>query len=592
MISSSASPPRTIQAHIHEKALSRVTRMFSSGLGDIFNETLQNARRAGASRVRISFDCPKDEAEPATITISDDGYGIEDPAVLLSYGRNGWDSGLVQREDAAGMGLLSLARRGCAISSRPRSANGRAFPGWSVRLDPGHFAGETPATVLSDDQAPWPHGTVIRFPADDHIATIRQSAEAAARYYPLPVILDGLPDSPPQGQQLERRDFLCEAVRIETWRGLRIGVFMDRQLPFHDPKLNFHGLTVCLDLPSIRSVTSTRWNALVDVDDCPELQFVLPARKEVVETPFLLEMRVAALHAIFRALAADPAPMPSFEHWLQARQAGIHIKPPPAALRPWRPDIADYHNHPEQPARVPATPDTLRMAIDLEPPDSQAIWRAVNLGSMSEPILDSDYMLAGFDWYDRLDRIAGVRFEAVEDGKRTEILAVGTLAEDEGVAVTADPQPHEPAFPDRPDAIEIMLAVESADGAVRTIAIAADLAFVGDPNDWVGDASPVVTRSSDIEPDQLADILYASYFSYSDDSDTDSYDTQSERAQDDAWSLAVRTLCSTEEALRQSLATAASRHLTCLLPRARTARIELARDRIVVTLDENTGEAA
>lgn len=592
MIFSSASSPRTIQAHIHEKALSRVTRMFSSGLGDIFNESLQNARRAGASRVRISFDCPKDEAEPATITISDDGNGIEDPGVLLSYGQNGWDSGLVQREDAAGMGFLSLARRGCTISSRPRSANGRAFPGWSVQLDPEHFAGETPATVLSDDQAPWPHGTVIRFPADDHIATIRQAAEAAARYYPLPVILDGLPDSPPQGQQLERRDFLCEAVRIESWRGLRIGVFIDRQLPFHDPKLNFHGLTVCLDLPSIRSITSTRWNALIDVDDCPELQFVLPARKEVVETPFLTDLHQATLHTIFRAMAADPAPMPSFEDWLRAREAGIDIKPPPAELRPWRPDIADIHDNRERPARIPVSSNALRMAIDLEPPDSQALWRAVNLSSVCEPILDSDYQLAGFDWYDRLDRIAGVRFDAIEDGKRTEILSVGSLAEDEGVPVTAGPEPHEPAFPDRPGAIEIILAVESADGAVRAIAIAADLAFVGDPNDWVGDASPIVTRSSDIEPGQLADILYASYFSYSDDSDMDSYDTQSERAQDDAYGLAIRTLCSTEEALRHSLAAAASRHLTCLLPRARTARIELARDRVLVTLDEIAGEAA
>ena len=424
------------------------------------------------------------------------------------------------------------------------------------------------------------------------IAGPPRSAEAAARHYPLRVILDGLPDSPPQGQLLERRDFLREAVRIESWRGLRIGVFRDRRHYLRDPNLNFHGLTLHLDLPYLRSLTSTEWTTRIDVGDCPDLQFVLPARKEVVETPFLADMHRTALHAIFRAMAADAAPMPSFEDWLRAREAGIDIKPPPAELRPWRPDIADYHNHPEQPARVPATPDTLRMAIDLEPPASQALWRAVKLGSVSEPILDSDYRLAGFDWYDRLNRIAGIRFDTVQDGKRTEILAVGTLAEDESAPVTADPEPREPAYPDRPDAIEIILAVESADGSVRTITINADLAFIGDPNEWVGDASPVVTRSSDIEPDELADILYASYFSYSDDSDTDSYDTQSERAQDDAYSLAIRTLCSTEEALRQSLATAASRHLTWLLPGARTARIEVARDRIVVTLDENAGEAA
>ena len=37
-----------------------------------------------------------------TVTIADDGSGIADPAVLLSFGENGWSDDLVRREDAAG----------------------------------------------------------------------------------------------------------------------------------------------------------------------------------------------------------------------------------------------------------------------------------------------------------------------------------------------------------------------------------------------------------------------------------------------------------------------------------------------------------
>ena len=585
MTSTSRSTPRTIQARIHETALARVPRMFSSGLNDIFNESLQNARRAGATCVRISVDRPEDKTRPATIAVSDDGAGIEDPAVLLSWGRNGWNADLVQREDAAGMGFLSLARRGCAVSSRPRSTNARAFPGWSVQLDPEHFAGEKPASVMPDEQAPWPHGAVIRFPADDRVSTIRQSAEAAARHYPLPVILQGLPDSPPGGQTLERRDFLRRAVHIESWRGLRIGVFKDRH-SLHDQNLNFHGLTLHLDLPFIRSLTGADWSVRIDVADCPDLQ------KEVVETPFLTVMRQAALHAIFRAMAADPAPMPAFEDWIRAREAGIDIEPPPARLRPWQPDIADLHDNRQRPAPVPATPDTLRMAADLAPPDAQALWRAVNLSRLRERILDSDHRLEGFSWYDRLDRIAGVRFDVIADGVRVEIAAAGSLAEDDYTPASGHAQPREPGIPNRPEFIQVTLAVETPEGAVRTIAIEADLAFTCAPNQWVGNAEPVVTRSSDIEAEELADILYASYFSYSDDCEADSWDTQSERAREDACTLATGVLCGAEEALRQSPAAAASRHLTWLLPSARTARIELAKDRIAVSLDDNTGEAA
>ena len=42
--------PERIRARVFEGALSRVTRMYAAGLADVFTETLQNSRRAGATR--------------------------------------------------------------------------------------------------------------------------------------------------------------------------------------------------------------------------------------------------------------------------------------------------------------------------------------------------------------------------------------------------------------------------------------------------------------------------------------------------------------------------------------------------------------
>ena len=181
MSASVSSFPLTIQACIDESTLERVPRMFSAKIEDILSETLQNSRRAGATRVDIHIR-PRFPSTPNSqlITISDDGSGIADPSVLLAYGRNGWDRELVKREDAAGMGFLSLARIGCTVTSRPRSLNGRSYDGWRVELDPDHFTGKLPAAVTHCEQAPWPHGTSISFLIVSHVLDIRRAAEAAS----------------------------------------------------------------------------------------------------------------------------------------------------------------------------------------------------------------------------------------------------------------------------------------------------------------------------------------------------------------------------------------------------------------------------
>ncbi|MXW91295.1 MAG: hypothetical protein F4114_03165 [Rhodospirillaceae bacterium] len=575
---------RTIRARIHESAVRRVTRIYAATLSEIFAETLQNSRRAGAARVRISVSAPADRPEqtaaaagetPLTVTIADDGMGIADPAVLLSFGENGWDDALVRREDAAGFGFASLARRNCTVSSRPRSTDGEMAPGWCVALAPEHFLGEAEAEVRADECAPYPHGTAISFRATEALAAIRNAAETAARHYPLPVIFEDRTDGDAAPEQLPRRAFLDGAVHAEPWRGLVFGVFRNRRDGYRDPDLSFFGLTLTVGLPTVETVHGPAWSVLADVDDCPDLELVLPARKEAVENAFLKEMRAAARLAIYRAMATDPNPRPAFEDWSRAREAGIEMAPPPAVLRPWRPSIAHVDDWRDPPKLAPAGKDALVMACETEPPEDQALWRAAERDGAAPRLFEADRRLDGYGWYDRLDRTTGIAVVVTLDGK-THALDDAPLPARTGPAAAE--------LPPRPEAVCIQLAVRAADGPADALALPADVAFAGEAWSWLHDALPLVTADSALQPHQLAALLRNGFFSPSDDAGADSYETQLGRFDEDALHLATRLLLSDDDACRQSLADAVRRELMWLAPEGRAVDIRIRRPDVTVTL--------
>ena len=573
---------RTIRARIHDSALKRVTRTFAATLADIFAETLQNARRAGATRVNVVLGEHERDSGP-TVTVLDDGQGIADPRVLLSFGENSWSGELVEREDAAGMGMLSLARRGCAVSSRPR-APGDA-PGWLVELEPEHFSGETAAEVRPEVGAPYPHGTAVRFPAGETETDdkIRGALEAAAVHYPLPVYWGRADRSPSDAEALPRRAFLDGAVHVERWRGLVFGVFRNRPRRFalNDPDVNFHGLTVAVRLPSVESVGGAHWSVAADIEDCPELEFVLPARKEAVETPFLAEMREAARHAIYRALAVDPDPRPSFADWERARRAGIEIESPPAELRPWRPAVADI-DHWREPQKLQAIgTDALLVAADPEPPEAQGFRRAAERSGVTHRLFEPGRRLEGFGWYDAIPRIVAIRTE-VTDGGTIHALEDWPAPDRAGGAGT---------LPPRPETIRTVATVRSPGQPDRTLDLSTDLAFAGEAWTWVEDARPLVTADSALDPHELAGLLYDAYFSPSDDADADSWERQRIEFEREALHLATRLLVSDDEARRRSIADAVERELFWLIPRERGADIAVRNGRVTVTLGKPAAAA-
>ena len=584
-------PAATIRARVHDSALKRVTKFFASNLADIFIETLQNSRRAGATRVRVTVgtltDQPADHTPESsetrlTVTVTDDGAGIEDPAVLLSFGENGWSDDLVAREDAAGMGILSLAHRGCRIASRPRTPDGQAAHGWSVDLAPEHFTGRSDAEVRHDDNAPYPSGTAVLFQAAESADAIHSAIANAARHYPLPVMFEGIPRTEPGGVTLERRAFLDGAIHAEGWNGLALGVYRDRRRGYLEPDLNFFGLTVPVRLPTVETVDGGIWSVRADVLDCPDLELLLPARKEAVENAFLAEMRQAARLAIYRAMAADPDPRPAFVDWTQARDAGIYLTPPPQILRPWRPGIADIDDWREPLKLAPAGHDALVMACDPDPPEAQALWRAAERAGMADRLFEADKRLEGYGWYDGLDRVTGIDTEVTADGKAWPL---HDFPVPERTGAPAAP------LATRPSVIRMALAVKPASGPSRTLDLPADLAFVGEAWSWVGEALPLVTADSTLEPHPLAELLRHGFFTPSDDIDADSRETQAMRFDEEALHIATRLLCNEDSALALSIAETVRRELFWLVPHHRTVEISITRPDVRVTLGD-PGETA
>ena len=187
------SPDSTsIRARIHPRALDRMPMFFDASASTAFVELIANARRGGATRVDIATRAlGPPNGFRFEVAVRDDGHGIADPAVLLSFGESHWDGRVARSENAAGMGLLCLAKCGCAVASRPSLRAVGDAPAWRVELEPEHFTGQAEAHLLADDTAPAPHGTCVTFVAEKSLDALRAAAADAARYAPLPVTFDG-----------------------------------------------------------------------------------------------------------------------------------------------------------------------------------------------------------------------------------------------------------------------------------------------------------------------------------------------------------------------------------------------------------------
>ncbi len=561
--------PSTIHARVHDSAIDRVSRFFNATLDDAFVEVLQNARRAGATAVSVRGEFVSERRYRVTVT--DDGAGIPDPSILLSFGESAWTGETEAAEDPAGIGFYSLSTFGCSIASRPR-ADGRVAPGWRAELTPESFLGKTGATVRADDRAPEPHGTAISFVTDRNTDCIGSILAGAARYFPLPVAFNG--------RTLVRKPFLDRAVHTETWNGLEFGVYRNDYPSWPEHDVNFHGRTFRAGLPGIECVAGGAWSARADIRFCPDFELVLPARKEPVVNDFLKEMREAAERAVFRAIAAhETGPRLAFRDYRRANQAGIRIPQPPPALEPWRPPVADIDDWRAPAGYEALRPSALAMTADPETHHGQALWRALERAGISARLFAPDRRFEGYAWYDALPRVTGFSVHVTHEGRTQTIVHP---CDDETDAARDIPDRAQLGFGARPDAILMRLHIAEPGIRDRIVEIPADVAFMNREEAYVEEIDPLVTAASDISPDELARLIHRAFFSPSDDADADSHETQKIRFEEDAMRIALTLLASEDEALKHAIAEAIRREVLWAMPRGREVAVTVADNRVSV----------
>ena len=540
-----------LRARVSPEAISKVTRIFNGTLDDIFNELFQNARRASATHVAVTAEHLDDAC---LITIIDDGAGIADPVDLVSLGQSDWPGECRTREDPAGMGFFSLAGLDTVVSS---SSAAGAF---SLAISGDAWTGEADINVL-----PWngPRGTTIafHFPAQPD-GKLERTVEAAARFFPLPVTYNG--------KDLARADFLADAYRVLEQGGYRIGVFRDRHSP-HVATLNFHGVTLKHAFPVVKEVHHTQWSVQVEIIDAPDLVLVLPARKEVYRNAALDHLVALCRRAIFSVIYAEPLHRLSFEDWLEARSYCPDFPQAARQLPLWSPSTAreDYR-------QVPAFADLEPGATiydDTDSYDSVTFGRALRRSHGGEPhklggpdpraFYEPITNFIGYPWYDALSCF-------IRTGE--------CFAHDGDQAAASEPD----ALTQRPGAIRI----ELTDQHGRRLDVETDFVIQEGDDSW-GDPDCAVialTRGSELDPNDLTDLIIDAVFSPSDDSDADSYDTQETRFRHDAAVRAHAILEGEDAAILAGIRMAFADRIAWRIPHGRKLQLTWSSGRNDLTL--------
>ena len=92
----------SVAMKVNQENLVKSLKFSFTNRSTVLGELMQNARRAGATQVTFDYD-----PVSATLTVTDDGCGIDDIEALLTVAESGWDAELMADEHPFGIGFLS-----------------------------------------------------------------------------------------------------------------------------------------------------------------------------------------------------------------------------------------------------------------------------------------------------------------------------------------------------------------------------------------------------------------------------------------------------------------------------------------------------
>ena len=291
-----------ICAKTNARLLSKAERLFTGSVDGRIIEVLQNARRAGATEVRVSN-------KNGIVTVQDNGSGIHNFQTLLDLGGSGWDEQFEVGEDPAGVGLFSLAPKQVEITSGRKKVviNKDGWTGKPVKV--ARIAETVNGTLLKFcDEKPWDMELV----------------ETHAVFSGMKVVVDGrkchsIPFCGSQAVNYPSPGFRIEVVKeISKYHRQWISGWHHRKV-----LVNFHGQVVQMDY--YPGDTRQGLAILVDLNDRTDIRLMLPARTRLVENVAFERVKRMVEAEYYRYFLKHKTHTLYYKQWQRARQLGVAL---------------------------------------------------------------------------------------------------------------------------------------------------------------------------------------------------------------------------------------------------------------------------
>jgi len=295
---------KTIRASVNARLLSKASRLFTGSVEGRVIEILQNARRAGATEVHITN-------KEGTVTVRDNGRGIEDFSRLLDLGGSGWEDTLEASEDPAGVGVFCLAPREVTIRS-----NGKV-----VTIKEDGWTGE-PVSVLDDPARRC--GTLLEFDDEEWNSS---AVDLNAVFAGIKVVVDGrecpsvpfTSDGATHYRDLGCRIEVCTSQDLSPWHHTS---FRTRWYG-HNALINFHGQVVSCD---VHPISEHGLRYLIDMTGEPTgIRLMLPARTQMLENEAFAKLKGVLEIEAFRFVQRRGHHRLPYKEFTRAEQLGINL---------------------------------------------------------------------------------------------------------------------------------------------------------------------------------------------------------------------------------------------------------------------------
>jgi hypothetical protein len=281
---------KEIQVKVYgSEVLNRVSRMFDGTPRSVLRELMQNARRAGATKIDISFI-------DGTLTIAHDGLAFEDFGKLFSLGSSGWKKQGIKNEDPAGMGFfVSTLFESVEIISRKDGNSAYIVKATKEQLTRENSKLEVKIEKFNDSI----HN--VEFRLHNGVEIEEHDYREVAEHFPVPSAFTMLIDGVRQTVSEEYRLNLANNIENNPRQLERVvnGVRMffrkvdNFSYTYNSLYFNYHGHAFRLYSyiePLVKSVMQDGLTLVVLPEENSKIHLTLPARDSIVEDKTYYQM--------------------------------------------------------------------------------------------------------------------------------------------------------------------------------------------------------------------------------------------------------------------------------------------------------------